>query len=94
MSKAYYNQARFLVFNWYKQQGVTDLTPDDVYVVWFCYILGGWKALVSTTVPDKLYCEVTYNKEKDEVYLDIYEKKEQHIYKEKKDDEKVSKVGE
>ena len=43
---------------------------------------------MSTTVPDELYCEVTYNKEKDEVYLDVYEKKEQHIYKEKKDDDK------
>lgn len=49
-------------------------STDDVYVVWFCYILGGWKALVSTTVVDGMYYEVTYNKEKGETYLDAYKK--------------------
>lgn len=47
---------------------------DDVYIVCFCYILGGWKALVSTTLPDGMYYEVTYNKEKCETYLDAYKK--------------------
>lgn len=53
-----------------------ELNPDagDVYVVWFCYILGGWKALVSTNQQDDLYYEVTFNKDKNEVYLDVYEK--------------------
>ena len=51
-----------------------DFTPDDVYVVWFCFILGGWKALVSTTLADNLYYEVTYNKDTDQLYLDVYEK--------------------
>jgi hypothetical protein len=50
------------------------LGEDDVYVVWFCYILGGWKALVSTTVPDNMYYEVTHNKDKGETYLDAYGK--------------------
>ena len=50
------------------------LEEDDVYIVWFCYILGGWKALISTTVPDGMYYEVTHNKEKDETYLDAYKK--------------------
>lgn len=49
-------------------------SEDEVYVVWFCYILGGWKALVSTTLPDGMYYEVTYNKEKREAYLDAYKK--------------------
>lgn len=53
----------------------TDPTPEyDVYVVWFAYVLGGWKALVSTTLPDQMYYEVTYNKEKKETYLDAYKK--------------------
>jgi len=46
----------------------------EVYVVWFCYILGGWKALVSTSLPDGRYYEVTYNKEKKETYVDMYVK--------------------
>ena len=33
-----------------------------------------WKALVSTTLPDGMYYEVTYNGDKKEVYLDAYKK--------------------
>lgn len=47
----------------------------DVYVVKFTYILGYWKALLATTVPDDLYFEVTYNKEKSGAYVDAYEKR-------------------
>lgn len=49
-------------------------SEDDVYDVWSCYILGHWKALVSTTLPDGMYYEVTYNSEKHETYLDAYKK--------------------
>ena len=47
---------------------------DAYYVVWFCFILGGWKALVSSTNPDGRYYEVTYNRTKGETYIDTYEK--------------------
>lgn len=47
---------------------------EDVYVVWFCYILGGWKALVSTTVVDGMYYEVTCDKARGKVYVDAYKK--------------------
>ena len=47
---------------------------EDVYIVWFCYILGGWKALVSTLLPDGMYYEVTFDKNKNLVYLDAYKK--------------------
>lgn len=50
------------------------ITSDDVYVVWFCKTLQNWKALVSTTLPDGMYYEVTYNGDKKEVYLDAYKK--------------------
>lgn len=56
---------------------VTDnytLTSDDVYIVWMCSILGNNKALLSTKVPDGMYYEVTYNNDKDELYLDGYKK--------------------
>lgn len=49
-------------------------SEDEVYIVWFCYILGFWKALVSTTLPDGMYYEVTYNDQKKEVYIDAYKK--------------------
>lgn len=50
------------------------ITLDDVYVVWFCKTLQNWKALLSTTLPDGMYYEVTYNGDKKEVYLDAYKK--------------------
>lgn len=56
---------------------VTDnvqITLDNVFIVWFCKTLQNWKALVSTTLPDGMYYEVTYNGDKREVYLDAYKK--------------------
>lgn len=50
------------------------ITVDDVYVVWFCKTLQNWKALASTAVPDGMYYELTYNGDKDEMYLDAYKK--------------------
>jgi len=47
---------------------------DDVYVVWFAYVLGYWKALCSTTIPDGRYYEVIFNKEKGVAYVDTYKK--------------------
>ena len=51
-----------------------NITEDDVYVVWFCKTLQNWKALVSTTVSDGMYYEITYNGDKNETYLDAYQK--------------------
>lgn len=53
---------------------LTTVSPENIYVVWFCYILGGWKCLLSTDLLDGMYYEVTYNKDKKEVYLDAYKK--------------------
>ena len=46
----------------------------NIYIVWKCYILGNAKWLISTTLPDGIYYEVTYNKAKNEFYLDAYKK--------------------
>jgi hypothetical protein len=54
-------------------RGVTDGT---VYVVWFAYVLGYWKALCSTDLPDGRYYEVTYHKERKVAFLDTYVKVE------------------
>lgn len=50
------------------------LTVDDVYIVWWSKTLQNWKALVSTTVSDGMYYEVTYNGDKKETYVDAYKK--------------------
>lgn len=59
--------------------GTVDKPAFSTFVVWFCFILGGWKALVATTFEDGRYYEVTYNKEKDETYLDVYTKVENTV---------------
>lgn len=50
------------------------ITTDDVYVVWSCKTLQNNKALLSTTVPDGMYYELTYNGDKNELYMDAYKK--------------------
>lgn len=53
----------------------TDAAPDfDVSIVWKCKVLQNWKYLISTTLPDGMYYEVTYNGDKGEWYLDTYKK--------------------
>ena len=54
-----------------KSDGVVEF---DVFVVWHCYILGNAKWLLSTTLKDGMYYEVTFNKAKNEFYLDAYKK--------------------
>lgn len=51
-----------------------ELTAEDTFVVWSCKTLQNHKALISTTVPDGMYYEITYNGDKGEMYLDAYKK--------------------
>ena len=56
-----------------------DFSIDDVYLVWCCKTLKNWKALISTTLPDGMYYECTFNGDKNEMYLDAYKKFENKI---------------
>ncbi|MDK0680569.1 DUF6275 family protein [Clostridium perfringens] len=58
------------------------ITEDDVFVVWSCKTLQNNKALVSTTVSDGMYYEITYNGDKKETYVDAYKKWENFVVKE------------
>ena len=59
----------------------TKITIDDVFVVWYCKTLQNAKALLSTTVSDGMYYELTYNGDKNELYLDAYKKWENKCFK-------------
>lgn len=57
------------------------LKEEDVFIVWDCKTLQNNKALVSTTVSDGMYYELTYNGDKKELYLDAYKKLENKVFK-------------
>ena len=53
----------------------SDPEPDfKVYIVWKCKTLQNWKYLLSTSLFDGMYYELTYNGDKKEWYLDAYKK--------------------
>lgn len=66
------NAARTVLFNEFGYNA-NEITPMDMYVVWFSKTLQNWKALVSG-VHIKEYIEVTYNGDKKETYVDVYQK--------------------
>ncbi len=57
------------------------MTEDNVFVVWSCKTLQNNKALLSTTIPDGMYYELTYNGDKNELYFDAYKKWENVCYR-------------
>lgn len=60
----------------------SDETPDfSVFIVWKAKVLQNWKYLLSSTLPDGMYYELTYNGDKKEWYLDAYKKFENQVIK-------------
>ena len=53
--------------------------PFDVFTVWKCKTLQNWKYLLSSTLFDGMYYELTYNGDKNEWYLDAYKKFENKV---------------
>ena len=51
-----------------------------VFTVWKAKILQNWKYLISSTLYDGMYYELTYNGDKAEWYLDAYKKMENVVY--------------
>ena len=74
----YQEKAKQIVIDYYNEHvEKTDnkkLTESEVFIVWFSKTLHNWKALISTTISDGMYYEVTYNGDKKETYLDAYKK--------------------
>lgn len=58
----------------------SDVIPTfDVYTVWKCKALQNLKFLISSTLLDGMYYEVTFNGDKQEWYLDAYKKFENQV---------------
>jgi hypothetical protein len=50
------------------------ITEADVFVVWQCKALQNFKALLTTSIEDNMYYEITYNGNTQELYVDAYKK--------------------
>ncbi len=60
----------------------SDNIPEfDVFVAWNVKVLQNNKALLSTTLFDGMYYEVTFNGDKQEFYFDAYKKFENKCIK-------------
>lgn len=70
------NEAISIVLNYVSEHlDKSDAYPEfDVYIVWKCKALQNWKYLISTSLYDGMYYELTYNGDKREWYLDAYKK--------------------
>ena len=73
--------AKAKVFENYRDRIINNFAafPDSpkVFVAWYTKILQNHKALLGVSDPyDQHYYEATYNGDKDELYLDVYNKEE------------------
>lgn len=85
----YQEKAKQIVIDYYNEHvEITDnkkLKESEVFIVWFSKTMQNWKALISTTISDGMYYEVTYNGDKKETYLDAYKKWENVCVKDVED---------
>ena len=73
---------RGAVANYTNRAALDDVvSPNDVYIVWQCKTLQNWKALAATSLPDGRYFEITFNGNKNELYLDVYRKEANEVKK-------------
>ena len=70
------NAARTVLFNEFGYS-TDEITPNKMFVVWFCKTLQNWKAIVHGT-DIKEFIEVTCNGDENEIYVDVY-KKEKNV---------------
>lgn len=57
----------------------------NVFIVWKCKVLQNWKYLISSTLNDGMYYELTFNGDRGEWYLDAYKKFENRVIQRKGD---------
>lgn len=94
LPKGMFNRMRYEVWKYVMEHlDKSDKTEfpfneDTVYTVWTCKTLQNWKALISTSLPDGMYYECTFNGNTNELYLDAYKKFDNKVIKFNEDSEK------
>ena len=60
-------------------EGHMYITKDEVCIVWFCKTLQNYKVILATPLINNMLYEFSYNGDKQEGYLDVYNKCEKVV---------------
>ena len=63
----------------YMEEQLYEAVSFTVFIVWKCKTIQNWKYLCATTLPDGKYFELTYNGDKKEWYVDVYQKVDKQV---------------
>ena len=84
-NKEFVQKCKLLVRNYFNSNSDKSdnfsISDEDIYVVWLCKVLQNHRSLLSTSVSDLMYYDITYNGDKDEFYFDAYKKWENRCIK-------------
>ena len=62
------------ICKYYEKEFNLTIFPNEVLQVWFSKSLQNFKGIFITDKEDKLFFEFTFNGDKDELYMDVYDK--------------------
>lgn len=72
-NQGFIDYAKFEAQQWLWHEKVDGISTDDIFVVWYAKTLQNHKALLGTRFAN-YYFECTYNGDKEEMYVDVYDK--------------------
>lgn len=75
-------RAKEIVREYYWEEHGLDVPIDEIFIVWFCETLKNWKCMASTPQHDIRYFEITFNGERNQIYLDCYVKEANRMIQE------------
>lgn len=68
------------VYEYYTEKKIETVQRFNIFQVWYGKTLQNHKCLMSTNNHDHLYFEFTYDGDKKQLYLDVYDKLENKCY--------------
>lgn len=81
-NQEFINYAKFKVQQWLWRNAddMDGISTDDIFVVWYSKALQNHKALLATRFTNH-YFEYTFNGDKGEMYMDVYDKLDNECFK-------------
>lgn len=82
-NQKFINFAKVKVQQWlaHNADNIDGISTNDIFVVWYAKTLQNHKALLGTRFAN-YYCQCTYNGDKEEMYMDVYDKVQNVCFKE------------